>query len=714
MMHMSRQARFGAIATLAVLCVSSIAAAGAVLLDIAVLAQHPQPPLSAGWSGVLPGAAMLIPGLLLLWRRPQQPIAWVLSVFGTLWVLDGLASAAVNYAWYFDREAWWAVPAFWFFSRFGSVLLLPLMLLLVLFPDGRLRSGWRTVASWLAIGLGLVMPFAFLFAPARVLSADDPTRAGPLAAFEPELATLPLPDTAWAFLLAASAPCLMAALLLSLAVCVSRRFGATPLEKAQLRWLVWSGLLFIATSTFLFPLLTTSIVDVLLAATIGLVCASIVIAVSRYRLYDIDRLLSWTLVYGALIAAIVAVDVLLVWVVGSAIDDRVPMLLAAVTVTAAFAPLRGRLFGLANRLINGRRGDPYTVVSTLGDKLDQSIDAQAQLENLASAIAEAFASPYVRVTLDRSGDTQLFAEHGMPDSGTVELPIAHSGAEIGRIHMVPGRRPLSSSRDQQLLGDLIRFSLASLRNAELGRELQTIREQLVLAREAERSRLRRELHDGLGPLLGGVKLRLETARNWVDRDPARALEPLDTAIREQSDVIDEIRRIVHDLRPPALDDLGLLRALGQIADRLTGGGLTATVGGALPPDGLSPAVEVAAFRIVSEALTNVSKHAGASSAHASFDFDEHDLHIEVRDNGVGVAADAVSGVGRRSMQERAAELGGILSVTAAEGGGSVVRARLPLAHEVFGSRDAPIWPEPGARNTDPRSQQSSYESRNDV
>lgn len=160
MMHMSRQARFGAIATLAVLCVSSIAAAGAVLLDIAVLAQHPQPPLSAGWSGVLPGAAMLIPGLLLLWRRPQQPIAWVLSVFGTLWVLDGLASAAVNYAWYFDREAWWAVPAFWFFSRFGSVLLLPLVLLLVLFPDGRLRSGWRAVASWLAIGLGLVMPFS--------------------------------------------------------------------------------------------------------------------------------------------------------------------------------------------------------------------------------------------------------------------------------------------------------------------------------------------------------------------------------------------------------------------------------------------------------------------------------------------------------------------------------------------------------------------------
>lgn len=690
---MNARAGIGVGATLLILCISSIAAGGAILLDVAVLVQHPKPPLSAGWSGVLPGAAMLVPGLLLLWRLPRQHIAWVLGGFGMLWVLDGLASAAVNYAWYFDRDAWWAVPAFWFFSRFGSVLLLPLVLLLLLFPDGRLRTGWRGALSWTAIVLALVMPFTFLFAPASALLADDPARTGPMAAFEPELATLPLPDAVWGWLLAAGAPCLMIALLLSLAVCVSRRFGATALEKAQLRWLVWSGLLFIAISTFLFPALPTVIVDVLLAITIGLVCASIVIAVSRYRLYDIDRLLSWTLVYGALISAIILVDVLLVWLVGSALDDRVTMLLAAVAVTAAFAPLRSSLFGFVNRVINGRRGDPYSVVSTLGERLDRSIDAQAQLENLAAAIAEAFASPYVRVTIERMGDTQIFAEHGLHDRTAVELPIVHAGAEIGRIHMAPGRRPLSSSRDQQLLGDLIRFSIASLRNAEMGRELQTIREQLVLAREAERSRLRRELHDGLGPLLGGVKLRLETARNWVERDPARALEPLDTAIREQRDIIDEIRRIVHDLRPPALDDLGLVRALGQIAERLSGNGLTATVTGALPPDGLSAAVEVAAYRIVSEALTNVSRHACASTAQAVFDFDEHDLHIEVRDDGVGLAPESASGVGRRSMRERAAELGGTLVVTAAEGGGTVVRARLPLAHEVLGSRDAPLWPD---------------------
>ncbi|MBN9612611.1 MAG: hypothetical protein J0H64_03965 [Actinobacteria bacterium] len=690
---MSRRTRVGAITAFAVLCVSLVAAIGAILLDITVLNQHPHPPISAGWAGVLPGLAMLVPGCLLLWQLPRHQIAWILSGFGLMWVFDGLASAAVNYAWYFDREAWWAVPAFWFFSRFGSVLLVALVLLLLYFPDGRLLRGWRRGVSWVVIALSLVMPFAFLFAPAAALSADDDSRTELLRVFEPPITTLPLPDQVWALLLEWGAPCLMLALLLALLLCVSRRFGASTLEKAQLRWLVWSGLLFIATAVFVFPAVPTVVVDILLAVTIALVSSSVVIAVTRYRLYQIDRLLSWTLVYGLLITAIVAIDVLLIWLVGNAIDDRTAMLLAAIAVTAAYAPLRTRLFQFANRLVSGRRGDPYTVVSSLGDRLDSSVDTHAQLENLASAIAEAFASPYVRVTLDSSWGTPAFAEYGLLDGPTIDLPITHADSMVGSITMIPGRRPLSSDRDQRLLGDLVRFSVASLRNAELGRELQRIREQLVLAREAERSRLRRDLHDSLGPLLGGVKLRLETARNWVDRDPARALGPLDAAIGEQTGVIEEIRRIVHDLRPPALDDLGLLGALSQVAERLSGAGLVATVSGALPPDGLTPAVEVAAYRIVSEALTNTSRHAHARAASARFDFDEDELHIEVSDDGIGLADDAVPGVGRRTMRERAAELGGTLTITQPETGGTLIRARLPLAHEAVGDQHNHIWPQ---------------------
>lgn len=677
---MARTSRAAVIVLAALAAVAGIAA---VAIDAVVLPEHPNPPMSAGWSGVLPGIALLVPGCLLLWRLPWHPIASVLAGFGALWVVDGFASAAVNLAWYTDQDAWWAAPAFWFFTRAGSVLILPMTLLLVLFPDGRLRRGvWRAV-SVVAIALGLVMPFAFVFAPVGALVEDDPERAELLAVFGGWSLSLPLiPDAAWTALLAASGPSLMASLLLALVVCVSRRFGATDEARAQLRWLLWSGVVFVA-ALAIFPFVPTQIVDVLLAVTQGLIAASVVVAVTRYRLYAIDRLLSWTLVYAVLVAAIVAVDVLLVLAIGSAIDDRVAMLLSVIAVTVAYAPLRGHLFGLASRLVSGRRADPYGVVSSLGERLEHAPDAVSRVRALAAAVAEAFAARFVRVELDGGS---LAAEHGARVADVTVIPIEYAGEVIGRIEMESGRRPVVAERDQRLLGDLVRFAAAAVRNAELGRELQEIRERLVLAREEERSRLRRDLHDGLGPLLAGVKLRLETSRNLASRDPARALGLLDAAIGEQTEVIAEIRRIAHDLRPPALDDLGLRRAVEQLAERMSGGGLVVSVEGALPRE-LPPAAEVAAYRIAAEAILNARKHSGASRVVLRLALDgaamrrmlrpgERMLRVEVVDDGRGMPADAEAGVGVRSMRERAEELGGSFRITADPGGTRIV-ALLP-------------------------------------
>ncbi|WP_400994681.1 sensor histidine kinase [Agromyces sp. GXQ0307] len=678
------------IATVVALSVSALAAIGAIAIDLAVLPAHPRPPLSPGWSGVLPGLAMLVPGALLLWRLAWHPIAVVLTAFGTLWVLDGLASAAVNLAWYGDRDAWWAVPAMWFFGRLGSVLILPIQLLLLLFPDGRLRQGGWRVVSVVAIVLGLVMPFAFLFAPNSALVADDPDRAALLEQFDPALPTLAIPDAAWSVLLGLALPCMAASLVLALVVCVSRRFGATAEERAQLRWLVWSGGVFVAALP-IYPLVPTVVVDLMLGVTIGLISGSIVIAVTRYRLYAIDRLLSWTLVYAVLIAAIVAVDVIVVLLVGSAIDDRVAMLLAVVAVTVAYAPLRGRLFAIASRAVSGRRGDPYGVVSSLGERLEAAETASDQLTALAAAVSEAFASPYVRVELDRPDGDHHSASVGATAPNLVDVPIRHRGAAIGRVLMEPGRRPVVSERDQRLLGDLVRLAAAAILDGELRAELQASRERLVLAREEERSRLRRDLHDGLGPLLAGVKLRLETARNLAERDPARSLDLVDAAIADQSEVISEIRRIVHDLRPPALDDLGLVRAIEQHADRLTGAGLVIAVHAPDDPRALgdlAPAVEVAAYRIAAEALANVRRHSAAATADVRIDADATTLRLEIRDTGTGIPDDAVRGVGLRSVHERAAEVGGTLDV-ATDASGTTIRAVLPLARSTGGPDRSP-------------------------
>ena len=628
---------------------------------------------SASGSAVA-GLALTVPGALLLWRLGPHPIALVLALFGVLWGLDGPAAGVVNRALATGQDTALATWGFWYYVRFGAVLVLPIQLILLLFPDGRLASGrWRGV-SIAALVLAAVMPLSFLCAPAAVLAADDPVRAESLSRFDLGLLAVPLPDAVWVVLLSVAFPATVLSTLLALAVTSSRRQGATPERRAQLRWLIWAGIVFVAL-VLASRVLPTAVSDVAFGLGIAFVSGAIVIAVTRHGLYAIDRLLGWTIVYAMLLGSVALVDVGLYLLAGSLFDDRVMTLVAVLVVVAIYTPLRDRLHRLVARWINGTRGDPYEVVSQLADRLESAGSAEQQLHELASSLASAFASAHVRVELDRADGTALSAQTGTVTEGLIDLPLTYDGREIGRIRMQPGRRPALSERDRRLLGDIVRLAAAALRNADLSRELQGIREGLVAAREEERASLRRELHDGLGPLLGGIRLRLETARNLAERDPGRALAVLDTAIDESRDVIDEIRRLVHDLRPPALDDLGLARAIEQQGQRLGSAGLAISVE-APASLALSPAVEVAAYRIVSEALTNVARHSGARRARVRLSTQPDALVVEVEDDGTGIAPDRVAGVGLSSLRERAAELGGTVDFLPAHPG-TLVRARLP-------------------------------------
>jgi signal transduction histidine kinase len=214
----------------------------------------------------------------------------------------------------------------------------------------------------------------------------------------------------------------------------------------------------------------------------------------------------------------------------------------------------------------------------------------------------------------------------------------------------------------------------------LADDLQRSREALVKGREEERRRLRRDLHDELGPQLASLKLNLDVARNLVLRDP-KAAEALLVDLRTQSQsAIADIRRLVYDLRPPALDELGFAGAIQEYTRQIgsqDGLHLRFQCPKNLPP--LPAAAEVAAYRITLEALANVVRHSQGQNCSVSISVNGKHLLVEICDDGQGIAEDAQPGVGLNSMRERAAELGGSCTIETLSGGGTRVLAQLPLA-----------------------------------
>jgi len=300
-------------------------------------------------------------------------------------------------------------------------------------------------------------------------------------------------------------------------------------------------------------------------------------------------------------------------------------------------------------------------------------------------VAQVLRLPFVAMRLTDGDGTILAAAHGTPPTGDVELlylPLTYRGEELGNLILAP--RSVGESlngADRRLLADLGRQAGPAVQAARLTADLRRSRERLVTTREEERRRLRRDLHDGVGPSLAGALMKMEVARARLLERPEEAHRLLSEMAADTRRTIDEVRRLTYDLRPPALDELGLVGALREQAATYAGASaqpLTVQIEAPELPV-LPAAVEVAAFRIGLEALTNVVRHAGASRASLRLAIHADDLVLEVQDNGRGVdRAPHPAGVGHRSMVERSEELGGSVVVTDAVPRGTLVRARLPL------------------------------------
>ena len=420
---------------------------------------------------------------------------------------------------------------------------------------------------------------------------------------------------------------------------------------------------------------------------------SIGAAILRHRLWGIDPLINRTLVYGALTACVIGLYMLVVGSLGAVFDAAGSLaisLVATALVAVLFQPLRERLQRGVNRLLYGERDDPYAVLSRLGQRLEATLAPEAVLPTIVATAAEALKLPYAAIALKQDGSYATAAATGTPVPEPLRLPLVYQQEQVGELLLAP-RAPGEDfgPADRRLLDDLARQASVAAHAVRLTAELQRSRERLVAAREEERRRLRRDLHDGLGPQLAGFTLRLDAVRRLLRQDPDAA-EAVVLELKERSQaVVAEIRRLVHALRPPALDELGLVGALRQQAAQHTRDGVDVAVEAPerLPP--LPAAVEVAAYRIAQEALTNVVRHAQARTAVVRLALDEPAgaLRLEVADDGRGLPASPRAGVGLASMRERAAELGGACTVESRPGGGTRVSARLPLGETSGVGRD---------------------------
>jgi signal transduction histidine kinase len=331
-----------------------------------------------------------------------------------------------------------------------------------------------------------------------------------------------------------------------------------------------------------------------------------------------------------------------------------------------------------HRLVYGDRSDPYAALARLGQRLQSAPDPSEVFTTIVDGVSAALRLGYCAVSLRRDDTLEVAAEQGIRGrEPEFVLPLSYQGDEIGQLIAEPAPRSVLSATDRQLLDDLARQAGAAVHSVRVMSDLQRSRERLIAAREEERLRLRRDLHDGLGPTLAALVFKIGLIRDSVRDDPARSDRLLQELGGETKNAIADIRSLVYALRPPALDELGLVGALREQAALLgESTGLEIAVASPHLPE-LPPAVEVAAYRIVTEALTNVARHAQASRCDVELDLRDG-LEIDVYDDGIGFAESARPGVGLRSMRERADELGGSFTAGKCAPHGTRIQVRLPV------------------------------------
>jgi signal transduction histidine kinase len=624
--------------------------------------------VASGLASVM--AALLSMGLaFLLFRRPWREamvpfLAFYLLVYGV--VMAG------------PLEVWsltWLGQIDLAMRGQGFLMLAPTMALLALFPNGRFIPPWT---RW-AVLVSLPIAVYLLAVPINPNLREQPMWSLPVLVVAAVLPPLGIYAQVYRY-----------------------RYMASTTERQQTKWAVfglglWMGYILISSGPFFYLESLppgaprpwwTPFTALGWWLSLNILPVTLAIAVLRYRLWDIDVVVNRTLVYGALTACVIAIYALLVGGIGALFQTQVDWLvalIATIIVAILFQPLRERLQSRVNRLLYGQRDEPFEVLAQLGRQLEASLSPEGALTNIVQTVAQTLKLPYVALVATGQSGTEMDIAYGRPMPHTTSFALLHQNETVGQLLVAPRAtdEPFSEA-EMRLLRTIAQQAGTALHNVRLTADLRRSRRLLVTAREEERLRLRRDLHDGLGPTLAAHLLRIGSARELIAHDPQTTTQLLTQLEDGLEGTLEEIRRLVYGLRPPALDQLGLEGAVKACAadyERPSGNGqdglhITVTTPDRLPP--LPAAVEVAAYRILQEALHNVTRHANAIRCEVTLQAQKGMLWLEVRDNGRGLPTNGRNGVGLHSMKERAAELNGRCVIESLPNGGTRVVAELPL------------------------------------
>jgi len=617
-------------------------------------------------------------GCVLLARRPGHPMGPLLCLIG---LADAFATVPYLYMRYTVVHSPGSLPfstaAVWVNTwAYAPATSLGGMVLLLVFPEGRLLSRRFRPALWAALAFIPLSIAAFAFYPQNL---------GPLFRYRSNPYALPQLDVVFEVFGALAIVCGLVAGAGAAASVTLRWRRADRVGRQQLKWLL--AVLPFTIASLIATLVFPGTWSLVLALPAGILMPiAIGIAVLRYRLYEIDILLNRAVLYGILTAGMAGVYLAVVVIAqsfrsvfglkGSSLPVQV---IATVLAASALWPLHDRVQRRVDRLFYGDRGVPYEALTRLGRRVEEAADPETALHSVVKTIADSLRLPYAALELRLGDGWSPAAAYGEAPAQVVAFALTFQRETVGRLLVgTRSRGEQLGPDDERLLADLARQAGPAAHAVALRRALDVSRAGLVTAREEERRRLRRDLHDGLGPTLAGLTLGLDTARVRSASQP-ELQELLGKLKAETQRAVADVRRIVYGLRPPALDEFGLVGSLREEVGRLQYEAPSLTVSLDAPAEGLADlpaAVEVACYRIVTEALTNVTRHAHATQCSVRLRLN-HGLDVNICDDGVGLPEGWRAGVGIASMRERVTELGGDLVIEPSLPHGTRINAHLP-------------------------------------